>query len=72
MTTVVPAVRPFTTPVPELTDALVGTLLLHAPPPGVVFNVVVFPIHTAAVPPMADGVLLTVTVVVCLHPVASW
>ena len=50
----VPAFMPVTTPA-GLTLAVVGALLLHAPPVDVVLSVVVPPIHTVAVPVRAAG-----------------
>ena len=63
----VPAVLPITTPVPEPTDALpVPATLLHVPPAGVEFNVVVKPMHTFNVPVIVVGLALTVTTAVAI------
>ena len=64
----VPATAPVTTPVAGFMIAL-PLLLLHVPPAGVEFNVVVKPTHTAALPVIAVGLALTVTVAVTVHPV---
>ena len=69
--TAVPALIPFTTPVAELIVALVGRLLLHTPPPGVAFSVVLLPMHTDSVPVIAAGAVFTDTVVVRWQPVAN-
>jgi hypothetical protein len=52
----VPADTPLTTPVALLTDAIVGTLLLHVPPPVVLVRVVVAPTHAVVVPLMVPAV----------------
>ncbi len=57
---VVPAVRPVTTP-PVLTEATVGAVLLHVPPPDASVSVVLRPEHTEKVPAMATGGAVTVT-----------
>ena len=57
----VPAVTPVTIPVPPPTDAMPALLLVHAPPAGVEFNVVVAPVQTLNTPVIADGVVFTVT-----------
>ena len=62
---------PVTTPVAALTDALPVLLLVHAPPPGVVFNVVVLPIHTEAVPVIAVGSAFTVSTFTRVQPVVA-
>lgn len=55
----VPGVPPVTTPVVATIDAVAGALLLHVPPPKSL-NVVMPPVHTVAVPSIADGNGLTV------------
>ena len=53
--------------------ATLPLLLLHVPPAGVEFNVVVSPTHTFNVPVIAVGEGLTVTIVgvALIQPVAS-
>ena len=46
-------------------------LLLHVPPAGVEFNVVVKPIHTLSDPVIVVGFGFTVTIAVVIHPVES-
>ena len=65
-----PAIIPVTIPVDDPMVAL-PLLLVHVPPAGVEFNVVVRPTHTLATPVMVVGLGFTVTVVVIKHPVAS-
>ncbi len=65
----VPAATPVTTP-PVFTVAIAVALLIHVPPDTVLVRVVVDPVHTVAVPPIAAGVAFTVTfavVVAVLH-----
>ena len=66
----VPAIAPVTTPVTGFIVAF-PLLLLHTPPAGVVFNVVVKPTHTFVVPVIVVGCELTVTTVVLIQPVFS-
>jgi hypothetical protein len=63
-----PAATPLTIPVAEPIVAIEVLLLLQVPPEVALFNVVVLPVHTVAVPVMvpADGVLLTVTTAVAV------
>ena len=63
-----PAAEPVTIPVTASMIAF-PLLLVHVPPAGVEFNVVVKPIHTLSVPVMAVGLAFTVTVVVAIQPV---
>jgi hypothetical protein len=63
----VPAIDPVTTPDPSI-EATLGELLTHEPPLVVEDNVVVLPTHTAAVPEIAAGTGLTVTVAMALQP----
>jgi len=49
---------------------IVVLLLLHTPPVTASLSVVESFMHTSAVPPIADGVRLTVTVVIAAQPVA--
>jgi hypothetical protein len=67
---VVPAFTPVTTPVPAPTVALDVLLLVHVPPPGLLLSVVVLPTHTAAVPLIDDGAVVTETIFVAAQPVA--
>lgn len=65
-----PLFSPVTTP-SGLTEAISGELLLQLPP-GVKLNkVVVWPIHTSALPVMATGSGLTVRTAVARQPVAN-
>ena len=66
----VPAVTPVTIPVDDPTVAL-PLLLLHVPPAGVEFNVVVRPTQTFNVPVIAVGFGFTVTTAVLIQPVPS-
>lgn len=66
----VPATSPVTTPVEDPIITL-ELLLVHVPPAGVEFNVVVDPIHTFSVPVIAVGSGLTVAIAVIIHPVPS-
>ena len=66
-----PVLTPDTTPDVELTLAVPDALLVHVPPVGVELNVVVEPIHTTAVPVIAVGEALTVTVAADSQPVPS-
>lgn len=66
----VPAATPVTTPLPAPTEAIDGSLLLHVPPPEPV-SVVVKPVHTVVVPPVIEGLELTVTCAVEAQPVAG-
>jgi hypothetical protein len=61
-----PADNPVTTPV-ELTDALVGILLVHVPPGGVATSVTVEPIHTVVLPVIAAPAV-TVIVFITKQP----
>ena len=58
----VPTLTPVTTPDPDPTVAIPVLPLVHVPPAGVEFNVVVVPEQTVAVPVIAVGAVLTVTV----------
>ena len=64
----VPAVMPDTTPEEEPTVATVVLLLVQLPPAEPSVNVVVWPIQTLAVPPIAAGNGFTVTGTKVLHP----
>ena len=66
----VPAVTPVTIPVDDPTVAL-PLLLLHVPPAGVEFNVVVKPTQTLKTPVIAVGFGFTVTMAVLIQPVLS-
>jgi hypothetical protein len=70
-TVAVPLVIPKTTPVPASTVTLPVLLLLHTPPPGVVFKVVFAPTHIDAVPLIAAGSGLTETFIELLQPVVA-
>jgi hypothetical protein len=48
---------------------MVGSLVLHVPPAGVLLSVVVWPWHTVAAPDMPAGMPFTVTVAAAVHPV---
>ena len=64
---VVPAAKPATMPVLPMLPMPVW-LLLQLPPLVVLLRVVVLPSHSAAVPLMAAGDVLTVTVAVVRQP----
>jgi hypothetical protein len=66
----VPALTPVTVP-PVPTVATAPLLLLHAPPEVASLSVVDEVAHTLNVPAIGTGVVFTVTVTVCLHPVAK-
>lgn len=52
--------------------ATVGSLLAHVPPPDVLLlNAVVLPWHTLSVPPIVDGIPLTVTTWVVIQPLGT-
>jgi hypothetical protein len=61
-------VLPVTIPLEDPTNAL-PLLLLQVPPAGVAFNVEVKPIHTEAVPVIAEGLGFTVIVISEKQPV---
>jgi len=67
----VPAETPVTTPTPRPTVARAVLLLLHVLPKGEEVNVVLDPTHTAVVPLGVDGVVVTLTTVVVIHPVGN-
>ena len=71
MINTVPANAPVTIPDDDPMAAIAGLLLVHVPPAGVEFSVVVNPTQTASVPVMFVGLALTVTIAVLIHPVAS-
>ena len=64
-----PADTPVTTPVDGPTVASEVLLLLQVPPDVASVRVIVEPGHTAATPPIAAGVGLTVSPVHAIHPV---
>ena len=66
----VPEDTPVTIPVAISIYAMAVLLLLHNPPPASV-KVVVAPTHTWALPEIAGGNGLTVTIVVAIHPVGN-
>ena len=68
---VVATTPPVTTPVDSPTVAIPVALLLHVPPPVPSVSVVVNPEHTVRVPLIAVGNGFTVTMAVCIQPVAS-
>ena len=67
-----PPFTPVTTPVVDMLP-LPGLLLVHVPPPGVEFNVVVEPTHTAndGLAVIVVGLGLIDTVAVLIQPVES-
>src|ERR1043165_2282364 len=65
----VPADTPLTTPVPDITVAMVTSLELHVIPVEVVLKVIVLPIQTFVGPDIAAGRGFTVTTLVELQPV---
>jgi hypothetical protein len=66
----VPAETPVTTPVASIV-ATAGVALLHVPPAVASVRVVVDPMQTVSVPPIAAGKGLTVTVAVTRQPVGN-
>jgi hypothetical protein len=57
---------------PTVTVAIVGSLLLHVPPPVVSDSVVVYPPgHKEVMPVMPEGSAFTVTTFVVIQPVDS-
>ena len=68
---VVPASTPVTTPLLGSIVATVIVPLVHTPPDTPSLNWVVNPVHTVAVPVIADGEVFTVTTVVVVHPVGN-
>lgn len=60
----VPAFMPVTMPEMVLMLATVSNALLHEPPVGLLDRLVVLPIHTDALPPIAVGSAFTVNAVV--------
>ena len=66
----VPATEPVTTPVAGFIVAL-PLLLLHVPPAGVEFKVVVNPTQTVLSPAIVEGFAFTVTGVVLMQPVPN-
>lgn len=65
----VPAAIPVITPVVYPAVAMLVLPLVHVPPLTRSLSVVVEPIHVLVTPLMATGALLTVIVVVVMHPV---
>lgn len=68
-----PAAPPLTSPVTDPIVAMPVALLLHVPPGTVLLNIVVEPIQAlkpAGVEVIVDGMALTVTVVIAIHPPA--
>ena len=64
-----PSVMPVTVPVEDPIVATAVLLLLHTPPLVALVNVVVKPMHTFVVPPIAAGFGLTVKLVTAIQPV---
>lgn len=64
----VPGAMPLTIPVDKPTEATEGVVLVQVPPETVLVSVVVVATHSEAVPPIADGVALTVTIAVREQP----
>ena len=62
---------PVTTPVLKFTLAIAELLLLQIPPASASVSVEVDPLHALAVPPIAAGEALTVTVVNVKQPLAN-
>ena len=67
----VPAETPVTMPVPEPIVAIPVAPLVQLPPAVPSVRVVVLPVHTDNVPPIATGAVFTVTVVVTRQPPAT-
>ena len=66
-----PSVMPVTVPVEDPIVATAVLLLLHTPPLVALVNVVVKPMHTFVVPPIAAGFGLTVKLVTAIQPVLN-
>jgi hypothetical protein len=66
----VPAAMPHTLPVPD-TVAMVGSELIHTPPPVLLLSVTQLPIHTLDGPVMAPGSALTVNTLLVRQPVVA-
>lgn len=66
-----PAAMPATIPLDEPTVAMPGLLVLHVPPAGVLFRVVLAPAHILNIPVTDVGFIFTVTMAVLLHPVGK-
>ena len=64
-----PAVIPVTIPVAEPMVAILGILLLQAPPVTASVSAVVAPAQTMPAPPIGAGAGFTVTTMVAAHPV---
>ena len=71
VTVVVPAVMPFTIPVPDPIEATAVLLLLHSPNGVASVRFVVEDTHTLVVPDIPDGNGLTVYKAVAIHPVGK-
>ena len=66
-----PAVPPVTIPEEEPIAAVPGRSLFQVPPPGASLKEVVKPEHTASVPEIGPGTVLTVTTAVVKQPVGK-
>lgn len=66
--TVVPVVRPVTTPELAETPATPGTELVHTPPDTAVVSDTVEPTHKLELPEIAAGSACTVTILVTAQP----
>jgi hypothetical protein len=67
----VPGLTPDTTPVPELTSAILVLSLIHVPPVVVELKTVVLPLHRLKFPVMTAGVAPTVNATVAKHPAST-
>lgn len=67
----VPAELPETIPEPDPTVAIAVLALVQEPPEGEELNVVLAPVQTEKVPVIADGAVLTVTVLTAKQPPVS-
>ena len=67
----VPADTPVTIPVPAPTEAIEVLLLLHVPPLVASLSEVVSPTQTLLTPVIADGVGLTVSIIVVVQPAGN-
>jgi len=63
-----PVATPVTAPVTEVTEAVVGRLLLHVPPGVASVSIIVWPWHTVGLPMIVAGKGFTVTVIELLQP----
>jgi len=66
-----PEIPPVRRPDVAFTDATLLLLLLHVPPPVGLPSIWPEPEHTCRLPVIASGTAFTVTILVCIQPVAD-